>query len=49
MRNQCCPTCQYGVYDEMQGYVCVNTDSDYAADFVEEYHSCIDYVPSDDN
>lgn len=32
----------------MQGYVCVNDESEYVADFVEESHSCIDYEPKED-
>ena len=38
--NQCCGNCRYGSYDEMQGYVCVNDESEYVADFVEYGHSC---------
>lgn len=46
--DKCCATCKYGEYDEMHGYVCVNDESEYVADFVEENHSCIDYVPRED-
>ncbi len=38
--NGCCGTCKYGHYDEMQGYVCVNDESEYVADFVEFEHWC---------
>lgn len=38
-----CGTCKYGSYDKMQGYVCVNGDSEYVADFVEYGHTCYDY------
>lgn len=31
----------------MQGYVCVNSDSEYCADFVEGDHCCVDYEPKD--
>lgn len=48
MDNKCCATCQYASYDEMQGYVCVNDESEYVADFVEENHSCIDYTSKED-
>lgn len=41
--NKCCGTCEYGSYDKMNGYVCVNDQSEYAADFVEYDHSCIDW------
>ena len=44
MDGNCCATCQYGNYDEMQGYVCVNDESEYVADFAEPEHSCIDYA-----
>lgn len=44
MSNKTCKNCQYGIYDEMQGHVCVNDDSEQAADFVEPDHSCDDYV-----
>lgn len=27
--NGCCGTCKYGHYDKMQGYVCVNDESEY--------------------
>lgn len=32
----------------MQGYVCVNSESEYAADFVEASHYCIDYESRED-
>lgn len=38
--KQCCGTCKYGSYDKTDGYVCVNGDSEYVADFVEYDHSC---------
>lgn len=38
MKN--CGNCKYGNYDTMQGYVCVNDESDYCADFVEHDHVC---------
>lgn len=43
VNNECCGTCEYGSYDEMQGYVCVNADSEYVADFVEYEHCCDEY------
>nr|DAP13535.1 MAG TPA: hypothetical protein [Caudoviricetes sp.] len=33
-------TCEYSTYDKTNGYVCVNNESDYVADFVEYDHSC---------
>ena len=38
--KQCCGTCHYGSYDEINGYVCVNSDSEYVADFTEYNHTC---------
>ena len=39
-RKECCGTCKYGSYDKANGYVCVNGESDYVADFVEYDYSC---------
>lgn len=39
-KKKCCGTCRYGDYDKMQGYVCVNAESEYVADFVEYNHCC---------
>ena len=38
--NKTCGTCEYGYYDKMQGYVCVNSDSEYCADFVDHDFNC---------
>lgn len=38
--KKCCGTCRYGHYDKMQGYVCVNDESEFVADFVEHDHIC---------
>lgn len=38
--NKCCGTCEYGSYDSIQGYVCMNKESEYVADFVEYGHTC---------
>ena len=38
--KQRCGTCQYGSYDKIDGYVCVNSDSEYVADFTEYNHTC---------
>lgn len=46
---QNCSTCKYGHYDEMQGYVCVNGNSEYVADFVDAEHVCEDYEGKDDD
>jgi hypothetical protein len=41
--GECCGTCEYGSYDKMQGYVCVNDVSEYVADFVDYDHVCDSY------
>lgn len=41
---ECCGTCEYGSYDRMNGYVCVNIDSECIADFVEHDHYCEEYA-----
>lgn len=41
--RKCCGTCRYGSYDKMQGYVCVNGDSEYCTDFTEYDHVCDDW------
>lgn len=46
--NCCCGTCKYGHYDKMQGYVCVNGESEYVAGFVERGHWCEDWVSKND-
>lgn len=38
--KQCCGTCEYGSYDETDGYMCVNSESEYVADYTEYAHSC---------
>lgn len=46
--NGCCGTCKYGHYDKMQGYVCVNDESEYVADFVSFEHWCEDWESKND-
>ena len=46
--NGCCGTCKYGHYDKMQGYVCVNDESEYVADFVEYEHWCEEWESKND-
>lgn len=41
--KKCCGTCAYSCYDRTNGYVCVNDQSEYTADFVEYDHVCEDY------
>ena len=45
---ECCGTCKYGHYDKMQGYVCVNDESEYVADFVDEEMACDFWEIKDD-
>lgn len=42
-----CKTCKYGNYDEMQGYVCVNGESEYVADFVDKNNWCENWEEED--
>ena len=44
----CCGTCKYCHYDKMQGYVCVNDESEYVADFVSFEHWCEDWCSKND-
>lgn len=44
MNDKRCATCEYAEYDEIQGYICTNSESEYIADFVEANHTCVDYV-----
>lgn len=44
-----CKTCKYGNYDEMQGYVCVNGESEYVADFVDEDNWCEEWEENEDD
>lgn len=46
--NGCCGTCKYGHYDKMQGYVCVNGESEYVAGFVSFEHWCEDWESKND-
>ena len=41
--NGCCGECKHGSYDPVEGYVCVNSDSEYIADFVEYDHWCEEF------
>lgn len=42
--TKCCATCKYIEFESIdQGYVCVNSESEYCADWVEMNHSCEDW------
>lgn len=43
MAKKCCGTCTHASYDKTDGYVCVNDDSDYVADFVDYDFLCEDW------
>lgn len=47
--KQCCGTCKYSSYDKMQGYVCVNDESEYVGDYVEKEFSCPDWDGSEED
>ena len=38
-----CGSCKYGHYDDEEGYMCANSDSEYVADYVEFEHWCEDF------
>lgn len=48
LQKGCCGNCKYGSYDKMQGYVCVNDESEYVADFTEHDFVCDEYVSKRD-
>lgn len=37
---ECCGTCKFASYDEKDGYMCMNAESEYVADYTEYAHSC---------
>ena len=42
--KDCCSTCKYGTYDEMNGhYVCANDKSDCVAEPVEYDYVCAEF------
>lgn len=47
--DECCGTCQYGSYDKIYGYMCVNSESEYVAYFVEHDHSCEEWEEKKEN
>ena len=47
MENKCA-NCKYGHYDKMQGYVCVNADSEYLADFVDAEDWCDEFTSKEE-
>lgn len=46
--KKCCGTCRLVYYDEMEGYVCVNDESEYVADYVEYDHKCDEWEGKND-
>lgn len=42
--KQCCGTCEYGSYSESDGYICVNDESEYVADYTEYHHTCDEWA-----
>ena len=43
-----CRNCKYAHYDDWQGYVCTNSDSEYVADFVFAEHWCEKFTSKED-
>lgn len=45
-----CENCRYYEHEEIDdGYVCVNDDSEYLADWVEPGHCCEDWSKADND
>ena len=40
-----CKSCKWCKIDELRDKICVNDESEYMADYVDDKHSCIDYEP----
>lgn len=38
--KQTCSTCKYCDENELKDLICVNADSEYCSDYVEEKHTC---------
>lgn len=43
--SETCKTCKWCEKNELKDMICVNDESEYVADFVDEKHYCIDYEP----
>lgn len=42
--DKCCGTCKYHEHENIDdGWMCVNQDSEYVADWTDYDHSCEDY------
>lgn len=42
--KRCCGTCEYGSYDEIDGYICVNSESEYVADYTDYDFTCDEWT-----
>ncbi len=43
-RERCCSTCKWHCHEDItDGWVCVNSDSEYCTDFTPYDHSCPDW------
>ena len=43
-KKQCCGTCKYHVHESIDdGWVCVNSDSEYCTDWTDYDHYCDEY------
>lgn len=40
---RCCGNCEYADYDDVDGYVCSNEESEYLSDFVEYDFCCAEH------
>lgn len=41
--KECCGNCRYGSYELYEGYVCLNDESEYCADYTEHDFVCEEY------
>lgn len=43
--NKKCSTCKWCQIDELKELICVNSNSEYVADYADKTHCCEDYEP----
>jgi hypothetical protein len=46
--RRCCGTCKYHQHDDGEDWICVNTDSEYVADWTEYEDCCENWEGNDD-
>lgn len=45
--SKCCGSCKWCHKDELNDLICVNGNSEYVTDYVDEEHSCCDFEEKD--